>query len=90
MLNAFAEQMKQGRAGKFHFTRWNPDKYCEDGVIQKTLLEDRLAAMLQAIDREPEKQYSVSYLFYSRTDSPFPDICMDPEYPGSLRAIVNL
>ena len=49
-----------------------------------------MAALLQAIDREPEKQYSVTYLFYSRTDSPFPDICMDPDYPGGLRAIVNL
>ena len=46
--------------------------------------------MLHTIDREPEKHYSVSYLFYSRTDSLFPDICMDPDYPGSLRAIVNL
>ena len=82
--------MKQGRAGKFHFIRWNPDAYAEGGVVQKNLLKDRLAALLQAIDRTPEKQYSVTYLFYSRTDSPFPAICMDPEYPGSLRAIVNL
>ena len=64
--------------------------YSEDGVVQKTLLKDRLAALLQAIDHEPGKQYNVTYLFYSRTDSPFPAVCMDPEYPGSLRAIVNL
>ena len=72
MLNVFAKQMKQGRAGKFHFIRWNPDAYSEDGVVQKTLLKDCLAALLQAVDREPEKQYNVTYSFYPRSDSPSP------------------
>ena len=90
MLNVFAEQMKQGRAGKYHSVRFNPDAYLEDGAVQKRLLKDRLAALLQAIEDEPDKQYSVSFLFYTRSNSPFPDVCLDPEYPGSLRAIVNL
>ena len=90
MLNVFAEQMKQGRAGKFHFVRFNPDAYSEGGTKQKTLLKDRLATLLQTIEREPQLQYSVTYLFYDRTDSPLPDVCLDPDYPGSLRAIVNM
>ena len=89
MLNVFGQQMKQGRAGKFHFIRFNPDAYSEDGVVQKTLLKDRLTAMLHSIEQEPEKQYSVTYLFYTRTGCPLPDVCLDPEFPGSLRAIVN-
>jgi len=89
MLNVFAEQMKQGRAGKFHFVRFNPDAYAEGGAPQKTLLKDRLAALLRTLEQEPAKQYSVTYLYYTRSDSPLPDACLDPEYPGSLRAIVN-
>ena len=89
MLNIFAEQMKQGRAGKFHFIRFNPDAYSEDGVVQKTFLKDRLAGLIEAIEREPAKQYSVTYLYYDRSDCPLPAVCIDPEFPGSLRAIVN-
>ena len=89
MLNVFGEQMKQGRAGKFHFIRFNPDAYSEDGVVQKTLLKDRLTALLHSIEQEPQRQYSVTYLFYTRTGCPLPDVCLDPEFPGSLRAIVN-
>jgi len=90
MLNVFAEQMKQGRAGKFHFVRFNPDAYSEGGEVQKTLLNDRLAALIHRINCEPVQQYSVTYLFYDRTDSPLPDVCLDADYPGSLRAIVNM
>ena len=61
MLNVFAEQMKQGRAGKYHFIRFNPDTYLEDGAVQKRLLKDRLAALLQTIEHEPEEKYSVTY-----------------------------
>lgn len=89
MLNIFGEQMKQGRAGKFHVIRWNPDAYSEGGQAQKTPIKDRLATLLLAIQQEPVKQYSVSYLYYTRTDSPLPDTCLESEYPGSLRAIVN-
>ena len=89
MLDIFGQQMRQGRAGKFHFIRFNPDKYEENGVVQQTLLRDRLALMLQTVEQEPQLQYSVTYLFYTRTDSPLPDTCLDREYPASLRAIVN-
>ena len=90
MLNIFGEQMKQGIAGKFHIIRFNPDAYSDGGVKKKTLLKNRMATLLATIDKEPVRQYSVTYLFYTRTDSPLPDTCLDPEYPGSLRAIVNL
>jgi hypothetical protein len=89
MLDIFGEQMKQGRAGKFHIIRLNPDAYSEAGVTQKTLLKDRLGTLLQTLDYEPVHQYSVTYLYYTRTDSPLPDVCLDPEFPGSLWAIVN-
>ena len=89
MLNIFGEQMKQGLAGKIHIVRFNPDAYCDNGEPQKTLLRDRMAALKRVIDGEPALQYSVTYLFYTRTDAPLPDVCFDPEFPGSLRAIVN-
>ena len=89
MLNIFGEQLKQGRAGKIHVIRFNPDEYSEGGVKQKTLLKDRLATLLQTIEREPTHHYSVTYLYYSRIDGYIPDTCMEAEYPGSLRAIVN-
>ena len=85
----FAEQMKQERAGKFHFVRFNPDQYSEGGTVQKKLLKDCMAALLQTIEHEPEKQYRVTYLFYTKTDCPRPDVCLDPEFTGSPRAIVN-
>ena len=89
MLNIFGEQVKQARAGKIHIVRFNPDAYSEDDVVQKTQLKDRMALLLQTLEQEPRLQYSVSYLFYTRTECPLPDVCMDPEFPGSLRAIVN-
>ena len=82
--------MKQGAAGKYHLIRFNPDDYSENGVTQKTPLKDRIAILLETIEQEPTLQYSVTYLFYTRTDSPLPDTCLDPDYPGSLIAIVNL
>ena len=90
MLDIFAEQMKQGLAGKFHFVRFNPDAFKEDGRKQKVLMRDRLAALMETVGTEPQKQYSVTYLFYDRSDCPLPAICLDPEYPASLRAIVNV
>ncbi len=89
MLDIFAEQMKLGRAGKIHFIRFNPDEFKEGGMAQKVLLKDRLAKLIGTIDAEPSLQYSVTYLFYSRSDTPLPDVCLNPEFPGSLRAIVN-
>ena len=90
MLDVFAEQMKLGRAGKFHFVRFNPDEFKEGGQKRKVLLRDRLAKLIEVLDKEPPKQYSVTYLYYDRSDCAVPDVCFDDEYPGSLRAIVNL
>ena len=64
-------------------------EFKDGGVTQKVLLKDRLAKLIEAIDAEPSLQYSVTYLYYSRSDSPLPDVCLDPDFPGSLRAIVN-
>ena len=89
MLDVFAEQMKLGRAGKIHFIRFNPDDFKDGGVAQKVLLKDRLSKLIGTIDTEPLLQYSVTYLYYSRTDSPLPDVCLEPDFPGSLRAIAN-
>ena len=89
MLNVFAEILKRGdRAGKLRFIRYNPDAYKVDGVKQKTLQRDRQAALLKILNTPPEQQFSVSYLFYDRTDA-LPDVCLDVEYPSTLRAIAS-
>ena len=89
MLNVFAEILKRGdRAGKLRFIRYNPDAYKVDGVKQKTLKRDRQAALLKVLNSPPDQQFSVSYLFYDRT-GPLPDVCMDADYPSTLRAIAN-
>ena len=90
MLDILGEQIKQqNRSGKIHIIRLNIDSYSEQGVEQHTSIKDRIVTLLQTIEKEPVLQYSVTYLYYSRTDSPLPDTCLDPEYPGTLRAIVN-
>ena len=79
MLNIFGEQMKQGRAGNIHIIRFNPDAYSLSGQRAITLLKHRLARLQNVIDTEPVQQYSVTYLYYTQTDSPLPDVCLDPE-----------
>ena len=70
--------------------RWVENSGSLTSILQKkTLLKDRLTALMQTLEQEPVKQYSVTYLYYTRSDSPLPDVCLDAEYPGSLRAIVN-
>ena len=89
MLNVFAEILKRGdRAGKLRFIRYNPDAYKVDGVKQKTLQRDRQAALLKVLNSPPDQQFSVSYLFYDRT-GPLPDVCVDDDYPSTLRAIAS-
>ena len=88
MLNVFAEILKRGdRAGKLRFIRFNPDAYSLDGEKPKTLQRDRQAALLLVLNT-PQQQFSVTYLFYDRT-GPLPDVCLDPEYPSTLRAIAS-
>ena len=81
MVNIFGEQMKQGRAGTLHIVRFNPGPYSDYCEPQKTLLKDRMAALKRTIDNEPALQYNVTYLFYTRTDTPLPDVCFDLQYP---------
>ena len=89
MLNVFAEILKRGdRAGKLRFMRYNPDAYKLNGVKRKTLQRDRQAALLKVLNSPPDQQFSVSYLFYDRTGS-LPDVCLDAEYPSTLRAIAS-
>ena len=89
MINICAEQLKQGRPGKVHIIRFNPDAYTEGGRRAITLLKHRLAKLLRVIELAPPQQYSVTYLYYNRADSPIPDVCFDREYPSSLRELVN-
>ena len=89
MLNIFAEQLKQGKAGKVHIIRFNPDAYQRGGQLVTTTLNQRLSRLVQAIQHQPVQQYSVTYLYYDQTDSPLPDICFDQECPCGLRELVN-
>ena len=89
MLNIFAEVMKRGdRAGKIRFIRFNPDAYKLDGQKQKTLHRERQAVLLRVLNTPPEQQFSAVYLFYDRA-GPLPDVCLDSEYPSTLRAIAS-
>ena len=88
-LRIFTERMFEGVARKIHMVRFNPDAYVEAGRRPKTPLADRLASLLRTLEEEPARQHSVTYLYYTRKDCPLPAICLDAEYPGSLRALVN-
>ena len=88
-LRIFTELMIEGDARKIHMVRFNPDAWVEAGRRPKTPLADRLASLLRALEEEPARQHSVTYLYYTRKDCPLPAICLDAEYPGSLRALVN-
>ena len=89
MIDIFAEQRKQGKPGKVHIIRFNPDAYTEGGNKAVTLLKHRLARLLRVIELAPSQQYSVTYLYYNKADSPIPDVGVDREYPSSLRELVN-
>ena len=89
MLNIFAEVMKRGdRAGKIRFIRFNPDTYELQGVKQKTSQCERQTALLRVLNTAPKKQFSVAYMFFDRAGL-LPDVCLDPEYPSTLRAIAS-
>ena len=89
MLNIFAEVMKRGdRAGKIRFIRFNPDTYELQGEKQKMSQCDRQTALLRVLNTAPEQQFSVVYLFFDRAGL-LPDVCLDPEYPSTLRAIAS-
>ena len=89
MLNIFAEQLKQGKAGKVHIIRFNPDAYQRGEQLVTTALNQRWSRLARAIQHQPVQQYSVTYLYYDQNDSPLPNICFDQEYPCGLRELVN-
>jgi hypothetical protein len=89
MVDIFAEQVKQGRLDKVRFIRFNPDTFKENGVKVKKPLKRRYEELRQAILKEPEKHFSIKYLFYDQT-GPLPDVCLDPEYPRELRDLVDV
>ena len=89
MLRIFTELMIEGDARKIHMIRFNPDAYMNAGKRPKTPLAARLAELLQTLQCEPVKQHSITYMFYTKKDCLLPAICLDSDYPGSLRALVN-
>ena len=88
-LRIFTELMIEGDARKIHMVRFNPDAFMEAGRRPKTPLADRLEFLLRVLEEEPDRQHSVTYLYFTRNDCPLPAICTDSDYPGSLRALVN-
>ena len=83
-----AEHMIEGRAGKVHIIRFNPDAFSLNGVRQKLPLKDRMDTLAVVLAYEPVKQYAITYLYYDRSDCPLPDVCLSAAYPASLREIV--
>ena len=89
MLRIFAEIMKHGEeAGKIRFIRFNPDAYQLDGQKRRVSQQERQTALLRVLNTEPTLHMSVVYLFYDRTGA-LPDVCLDAEYPNTLRAIAS-
>ena len=44
----------------------------------------RYNTLREAIMQEPEKHFSIKYLYYDQS-SPYPEVCLDPTYPRELR-----
>ena len=89
MLRIFAEIMKQGEeAGKIRFVRFNLDAHKRDGQTRRVSWQERQTALLRVLNTEPTLHMSVVYLFYDRTGA-LPDVCLDAEYPNTLRAIAS-
>ena len=89
MLRIIAETMKQGtKAGKIRFIRFNPDAHTRNGQPRRVSQQMRQAALLRVLNTEPTLHMSVVYLFYDRTGI-LPDVCLDEEYPNTLRAIAS-
>ncbi len=89
MLRIFADIMKQGvEAGKIRFIRFNPDAYKRNGQRHRVSQQMRQTALLRVLNTEPTLHMSVVYLFYDRTGI-LPDVCLDAEYPNTLRAIAS-
>ena len=83
-----AEHMIEGRAGKVHIIRFNPDAFSLNGVRQKLPQKYRMDTLAAVLAYEPANQYAITYLYYDRSDCPLPDVCLSAAYPASLREIV--
>ena len=79
--------MIEGRAGKVHIIRFNPDAFSLNGVRQKLPLKERVDTLAAVLLFEPVKQYAITYLYYN-CSGPLPDVCLSAAYPASLREIV--
>jgi hypothetical protein len=88
MLDIIAEHMKTGRKEKRKLVRYNPDAFMVDFKRAKVLQKDRFAQLLEAIRQEPGQQFEIKYLFYDQS-SPFPEVCLGPDYPRELRDLVR-
>jgi hypothetical protein len=88
MMDIFAQQVKAGRLDKIRIIRLNPDGYAENGKAKKTPLKERYDTLRETILQEPEKPFSIKYLFYDQS-SPFPEVCLDKAYPKELRDLVE-
>ena len=83
-----AEHMIDGKPGKVHIVRFNPDSFLLNGVRQKLPLKERVDTLVAVLGFEPVKQYAITYLYYDRSDCPLPAVCLSAAYPASLREIV--
>ncbi len=83
------EQIKRDKGGQIHMIRFNPDAFTEDGVLQKVTQKVRHQRLLEAIGYKSTKPFEITYLYYTRSDCPLPDICFGQEYCNYLRALVN-
>jgi hypothetical protein len=88
MLDIYAEQVKAGRLDKIRFVRYNPDAFFENTQARRVAPKDRLERLRQTLATEPDKHFSIVYLFYNQ-DSPLPSVCFDPAYPRELREIAS-
>ena len=79
--------MIDGRPGKVHIVRFNPDAFLLNGVRQKLPLKERVDAVVAVLEVEPVKQYAITYLYYNCSGT-LPDVCLSAAYPASLREIV--
>lgn len=65
-----AEHMLDGRAGKAHVIRFNLDACSLNGVRQKLPLKYCMDALAAVLGYEPVKQYTITYVYYDRSDCP--------------------
>ena len=71
-------------------TRWirfNPDAYKVDGVLRRTRMKQRHAALVDAIHSGPDRDFELLYMYYDVDDGQ-PTIVSDPQYEERFKHIV--